>query len=169
MTMPPRWRKAALTTHIVASVGMLGAIAAFLALAIGGLAADGELLVRATFIAMDWTTRLVVVPLGIAALLTGLIQALGTRWGLFRHYWVLAKLLLTAFALTVLLLKIELIGVGARLALEEVLPRAELQTVGMELMVHAAGGLLVLLLPAILSVYKPAGVTPWAREAREVR
>jgi hypothetical protein len=166
MTMPPRWRKAALTLHIVSSAGMLGAVAAFLALAIGGLVANSEPIVRAAFIAMDWTARLVIVPLGFAALLTGLIQALGTRWGLFRHYWVLAKLLITAFALTVLLMKIELIGYGARLALEKVLLRAELRAVGMELTIHAAGGLLVLLLPAILSVYKPAGLTPWAQEVR---
>jgi hypothetical protein len=166
MKMPPRWRKAALTLHIVSSAGMLGAVAAFLALAIGGLVANSEPIVRAAFIAMDWTARLVIVPLGFAALLTGLIQALGTRWGLFRHYWVLAKLLITAFALTVLLMKIELIGYGARLALEKVLLRAELRAVGMELTIHAAGGLLVLLLPAILSVYKPAGLTPWAQEVR---
>jgi hypothetical protein len=31
--------------------------------------------------------RLVVTPLAIAALLTGLMLSLGTQWGLLRHYW----------------------------------------------------------------------------------
>ncbi len=37
MIMPPQLRKLALTVHVTASVGWLGAVAAFLALAIAGL------------------------------------------------------------------------------------------------------------------------------------
>ena len=37
MTMSPAMRKAALTMHVTASVGWLGAVAAFLALAVVGL------------------------------------------------------------------------------------------------------------------------------------
>ncbi len=95
----------------------------------------------------------------IASLLTGLIQSLGTAWGLFRHYWVLVKLLLTVFAATVLLLKMELIDYAARLAAETTLPRADLREAGIQLALHAAGGLSVLLVPTILSVFKPPGLT----------
>jgi hypothetical protein len=112
---------------------------------------------------MDLTARFVIVPLAFASLLTGLIQSLGTPWGLFRHYWILAKLLLTAFATIVLLVKMELIGYAARLAAETILSRADLRAAGIELAVHAAGGLLVLLVPAVLSVYKPRGLTPYGR------
>ena len=45
----------------------------------------------------------VLVPLSVASLLSGLVQALGTAWGLFRHYWVLIKLMLTVVATAVLL------------------------------------------------------------------
>ena len=45
----------------------------------------------------------VIVPLAIASLLTGVVQALATPWGLFRHYWVVIKLFLTVFATLVLL------------------------------------------------------------------
>ena len=114
---------------------------------------------RAAYLAMELITRFVIVPLAFASLLTGLIQSLGTPWGLFRYYWVLLKLLLTVFATIVLLGKMELIGYAARLAAETTLSRADLRAAGIQLVVHAAGGLLVLLVPAVLSVYKPPGMT----------
>lgn len=98
MKMTPGLRKLALTAHVSCSVGLLGSIAAFLALALARLNAQDAHIVRAAYLAMDLTARSVIVPLAFAALLTGLIQSLGTPWGLFRHYWVVAKLLITAFA-----------------------------------------------------------------------
>jgi hypothetical protein len=163
MTMTPSLRKFALTAHVTSSVGLLGSIAAFVALAVAGLTSEDAQIVRAAYLAMDLTTRFVIVPLAFASLLTGLIQSLGTPWGLFRHYWVLAKLLLTVFATIVLLLKMELVSYAARLATETILSRADLRAAGIELAVHAAGGLLVLLVPAILSVYKPRGLTPYGQ------
>ncbi len=163
ITMTPNLRKFALTAHVTSSVGLLGSIAAFLALAVAGLISQEAQIVRAAYLAMDLIARFVIVPLAFASLLTGLIQSLGTAWGLFRHYWVLVKLLLTAFATAVLLAKMELIGYAARLAAETILPRADLRSVGIQLVVHAAGGLLVLLVPAALSVYKPRGLTPYGR------
>lgn len=162
-TMTPSLRKFALTAHVTSSVGLLGSIAVFLALAVAGLTSQDAQIVRAAYLAMDLTARFVIVPLAFASLLTGLIQSLGTPWGLFRHYWIVAKLLLTAFATIVLLVKMELIGYAARLAAETILPRNDLRAAGMQLAVHAAGGLLVLLVPAILSVYKPRGLTPYGR------
>lgn len=167
MIMTPNWRKFALTTHIASSVGLLGSIAAFLALAVASLTAQEAQIVRAAYLAMDLTAQFVIVPLVLASLLTGLIQSLGTPWGLFRHYWIIAKLFLTAFATAVLLGKLELIGYAARLAAEPVLPHADLRAAGMELAVHAAGGLLVLLVPAVLSVYKPWGPTPYGRRRQD--
>src|SRR5712664_2246197 len=105
MTMTLGLRKLALTAHVTFSVGMLGSIAAFLALAVAGLASQDAQMVRADYLAMGLIARFVIVPLALAALLTGLIQSLGTPWGLFRHWWVLMKLLLTVFAIVVLLVK----------------------------------------------------------------
>jgi hypothetical protein len=166
IAMTPGLQKFALTAHVTSSVGLLGSIAAFLALAIAGLTSQDAPIVRAAYLAMDLTARFVIVPLAFASLLTGLIQSLGTPWGLFRHYWVLAKLLLTAFATIVLLAKMHLIGYAARLAAETVLSRPDLRAAGIELAVHAAGGLLVLLVPAVLSVYKPRGLTPYGKRTQ---
>lgn len=163
MTMTIGVRKFALTVHVTSSVGLLGSIAAFLALAVTGLIRQDAQTVRAACLAMELIARFVIVPLAFASLLTGLIQSLGTPWGLFRHYWVVVKLLLTVFATAVLLVKMELIGYAARPAAETTLSPADLRAAGIQLVVHAAGGLLVLLVPAVLSVYKPPGVTRYGR------
>lgn len=169
MTMTPKLRKFALTTHVISSVGLLGSIAAFLVLSMAGLNSQDEQILRAVYISMDLVARFIIVPLALASLLTGLIQSFGTHWGLFRHYWVLAKLLITAFATTILIIKLEMIGYAAHLAAQVNLPRAELSTMGVELRFHAAAGLLVLLVPAVLSVYKPRGLTPygWRKQERK--
>ena len=163
MTMTPGLRKFALTAHITFSVGWLGAVAGFLALAIAGLTSKDAQLVRAAYLAMKLTAWFVIVPLAFASLLTGIIQSVGTAWGLFRHYWVLAKLVLTVFATVVLLLKMKLIGYLAGVAAETTLSGAELRTLRIQLVVHAAGGLLVLLAITALSVFKPWGMTAYGR------
>jgi hypothetical protein len=152
-------RNFALTVHVTSSVGLLGSIAAFLALAVAGTTSQDVHMVRAAYPAMDLIARLVIVPLALTSLLTGLIQSMGTPWGLFRHYWIVVKLLLTVFASVVLLVKIELVGYAARLAAGPASSLADLHAAGIQLVVHAAGGLIVLLVPTALSVYKPPGLT----------
>jgi hypothetical protein len=167
VAMTPSLRKFVLTAHITSSVGLLGSIAAFLALAVAGLTSQDAPIVRGVYVAMDLTARFVIVPLAFSSLLTGLIESLGTPWGLFRHYWVLAKLLLTAIATIILMVKMELVAYAARLAAETVLPHADLRAAGMQLAVHTAGGLLVLLVPAVLSVYKPRGLTSYGQRKQD--
>lgn len=169
MTMTPSLRKFGLTAHVTCSVGLLGAIAAFLALAVSALTNQDGQMVRAAYPAMQVTARFVIVPLAFASLLSGLIQSLGTPWGIFRHYWILVKLLLTVFAMIILLVKIELIGYAARLAAETTLSRGDLRAAGIQLLVHAIGGLLVLLVPVALSVYKPPGMTlyGWRKQHKQ--
>ena len=159
MIMTGRLRKLVLTAHVATSVGTLGAVAVFLALAVVGLASEDVRLVRSAYPAMEVTARFVIVPLIFAALLIGLVQSLGTPWGLFRHYWVLVKLLLTVFTIVVLLLQLDGIGIMAGVAAKGELSSGDLLGLRRSLRFHAAGGLLVLLLTTILSVYKPQGVT----------
>jgi len=163
MTTRAGLHKFALTAHVTSSVGLLGSIAAFLALAAAGLTSHDERTVRAAYLAMELIAQFVIVPLAFASLITGLIQSCYTRWGLLRYYWVLVKLLLTVFATVVLLVKMELIGYAARLVEETTLPGVELRAAGVQLVVHSAVGLLVLLMAAVLSVYKPPGLTGYGR------
>lgn len=98
MTMPPGARKLALTAHVTASVGWLGAIIVFLGLAVVGLTSQDAKTVRAAYLVMEPAARLVLVPLSFASLVTGVVLSLGTAWGLFRHYWIVFKLVITVFA-----------------------------------------------------------------------
>src|SRR5687768_15129946 len=87
--MTPRLRGFALTVHLTLSVGWIGAVMAFLALVIAAMTSQDAQTLRAAWMAMELTGWFAIVPLALASLFTGLVMALGTRWGLFRHYWVL--------------------------------------------------------------------------------
>ena len=168
MTMTPPLRKLTLTAHITTSVGWLGALAVFMAHALASSISQDEQMVRAASLAMGLTAWFVILPLSLASLTTGLIQALGTAWGLFRHYWILFKLLLTAVATIVLLLKLGPISYLAEVAAQTTFSSTDLIGLRTSLMVHAAGGLLVLLTVATLAVYKPRGLTRYGvRKERE--
>jgi hypothetical protein len=159
MIMPPRLRKFALTAHVTSSVGWLGAVAAFLALAVVGLTSQDAQTVRGAYLVMEPAAWLVLVPLAFASLLTGLVMSLGTTWGLFRHYWVLFKLLINVFATMVLLTYMGTFRYMAGVAAD---PSADLALVrNASPMLHAVLALLVLLVATVLAVYKPRGVTPY--------
>ncbi len=163
MTMTPSLRKFALTAHVTSSVGWLGAVAAFLALAVAGLTSPDAQRVRAAYLAMELTAWCVIVPLSLAAPLTGLVQSLGTTWGLFRHYWIVAKLVITIPATLILLLHMQPIGRLAGAAAATTLASADLRGLRIQLVANAAAALLVLLAATALSIYKPWGLTRYGR------
>ena len=161
MMMTAGARKLALTTHITSSVGWLGSVAAFLALAIAGVTSHDPQVVRAAYLAMHLTTWFVIVPLSVASLLTGLVDSFGTPWGLFRHYWVVTKLLLTVLATVILLVHTQPIDRVANVAARMNLAASDLRQLRLQLVGDAAAALFVLLVTTTLSVYKPWGMTPY--------
>ena len=112
MTMTPGLRKLALTAHITFSVGWLGAVVAYLAVAIAGLVSQDAQVQQSGYATMELIGWFVIVPLSLAALLSGLVQSLGTEWGLFRFYWVAVKLVMTLGAVTVLLMHMPAVAAG---------------------------------------------------------
>jgi hypothetical protein len=166
MTMTPRIRKLVFATHVVSSVGWIGAVVAYLALVVAALTSRDAETVRAAFLAME-LTYFVLVPLAFASLLTGVVQSLGTTWGLLRHYWVIFKLVLTVIATLVLLGNMSTVSSLADLAAAA--DGGDLPDAGGQLL-HAGVGQLVLLVTAILGVYKPRGMTRYGlRKQRELR
>lgn len=166
--MTPRLRKFALTAHVASSVGWLGAVASFLALAVAGLTSQDAQMARAAYLAMELTGWFVIVPLSFASPLTGLVQSLGTTWGLFRHYWVLVKFLITIPCTIVLLLHMQPTSRLASVAAETTLSSADLDGLRIQLVADSVAALLVLLVATTLAVYKPQGMTPYgARKQRE--
>ncbi|MBT2515484.1 DUF2269 domain-containing protein [Arthrobacter sp. ISL-30] len=161
-------RKALLVTHVTASVGWLGAVAAFLALAITSVASPDTELARACTLAMQVIGWAVLVPLSVASLLTGILQSLVTPWGLFRHYWVLAKLVINIIATSILLMYMQTVANLAATAGE----RHQAQTAHEALqswspVIHASGALVLLILAVLLSIYKPRGMTRFGQRKQQ--
>lgn len=164
--MSPAVRKVALITHVTVSVGWLGAVAAFLALAIAGLYSRDPQRVRAAYLAMEMVGWWVIVPLSIASLLSGIVQSLGTTWGLIRHWWVIMKLVMTVLATIVLLVHMQPVGHVADAAAVAALSGNELRGLRVQLIADAGAAIVVLLVATTLSIVKPRGLTSygWRRQ-----
>jgi hypothetical protein len=167
--MTPRLRKFVLTAHVTFAVGWLGAVAGFLALAIAGLTSQDAQTVRSAYLAMELIARFVIVPLSFAPLLTGPVLSLGTPWGLFRHYWILAKLLITILSTIILLIHMQPISLLADAAAKTTLFSADLHRTQVQMVVASGAALLALLVANTLAVYKPRGMTPygWRKQYEE--
>ena len=149
------------------SVGWLGAVAAFLALSIAGRTSQNADVVRGAYLTMNVIGEAVIVPMSLAALITGLIQGLGTRWGLFKYTWVTTKLALT-FLATLLLMLHQFTAVAAAAARISALPVGALSGAGLgalrtQLVVDASLAIAVLLVTTTLSIYKPWGLSAYGR------
>jgi len=169
MTMSPGLRKVALAAHLTVSVGWIGAVAAYIALDVAAATSQDAQTLRAAYLAMEMIARSVIVPLAFASLLTGLVMSLGTKWGLFRHYWVLISLLLTIVATVVLLVETQTISYFADIAADPTTPGDDLRALGSTL-VHSVGGTVVLLVILVLNLYKPQGMTRYGwRKQQEQR
>lgn len=155
--MSPGLRKIALTAHVVSSVGWVGAVAGFLALAVAGISSPHAPSVRGVYLAMDLTTRYVIVPLALASLATGVISSLGTPWGLLRHYWVVIKLIVTVFSTIILMIHMRPIEALATAATRGNLDSTLRSPQEMMVSASAIAGVALIVLTA-LSVYKPRGV-----------
>ena len=167
MIMSPGLRKFALAVHLALSVGWIGAVAAYMALDVAAATSHDAQTLRAAYLAMDTIARYVIVPLAFAALGTGLVISLGTKWGLFRHYWVLISLLMTMIATVVLLIETRTIGHYADIAAAPTTTANDLDALGSTLL-HSVGGTVVLLVILVLNIYKPQGMTPygWRKQQR---
>ncbi|MFJ5958157.1 DUF2269 domain-containing protein [Paenarthrobacter sp. NPDC092416] len=154
-----------MTLHVTCSLGWVGAVAVFVVLDIASLTGANPELGRLLWVGLQATVWSLLIPLALASLLTGTVLALGTRWGLFRHYWVLLKLVLTLVATVVLVLYTETIEPLAEIAQDPVMAGTQMPSP----LLHTGGALVVLLLATILAIYKPRGMTRYGQKQRRSR
>ena len=162
MTFSNPMRKFILFAHVTTSVGLLGAVASFLLLSIFGIVSSNVQLVQASYVLLMPLTAYLILPLVVASLLVGIISSLGTPWGLVRYYWVAGKLLLTSVTLIVLLLQMNAIAELSTIAAARIVTDTDMG-LRIRMIVHSGGGLGVLLLIMILSLWKPKGGTPFGQ------
>jgi hypothetical protein len=153
--LPRRARAALLTIHVAVSVGWLGLDGALVALEVTSLTSGDPTVQGGIAAAMGALASWVLIPVVFTSLVSGLVLALSTPWGLVRHWWVLAKcgiaVTLTAAGLALMLPRLDQVVTGDG-------EPAQLQ------MLLARSLALVLLLAATgLSVIKPWGKTRHGR------
>lgn len=162
MKLSANIRKLTLTSHLIFSIGWLGAVAVFIALAITGLTTKDFTIARSMYISLEICTLYIIIPFCIASFLTGIIQAVGTKWGLFKHYWIIIKLFLT-FAMTILLfLHLKPISLLSSTAIDSSFTNTG-EAIGLIDIIKKAGAALFVLIAIVgISIYKPWGTTKYA-------
>ena len=165
--MTPGLRKCTLTAHVTTSLGWFGAVLAFLVLAIVGMTSQDAQLVRSVYLAMDVITWSVIVPLAFASLFTGIVSSLGTRWGLFRYYWIVVKLVMTILATLILLVHTKPMDLLAAIAVKATALSAYPSGAERQMLIASAGALVVLLVLTALSYYKPRGMTRYGWQKQQ--
>jgi hypothetical protein len=151
--LSPAVRKLTLTVHVAAGVGWLGVHAVLILLAATGLTTGDETLLDAVYVTAGEVVWLVF-PFAAISLASGLVLALGTPWGLIRHVWVTAKLVINVAMLAVS---------GAVLSrfVEEAADRARdgvaVGDLGPRILVGSTAGFVLLVVATALSVYRPRG------------
>ena len=164
MAFAPAFRKFTLATHVMSSVGWIGAVLVFLVIAVIALTSQDERTVRGAYLVMAPAAWFVLVPLAVASLISGVALSLGTPWGLIRHYWVVLKLAITAFSTVILLIYM---GTFRQMAQAAADPLVELRLVrNPSPLLHASVALVLLLIANGLAIYKPFGTTPTAPGSR---
>jgi hypothetical protein len=158
----PRWRlstgqrKLVLAAHVAISVGLFGVFAAMVMLGVAGATASDPETSGAAYRAMS-ILKNAVPPGAVGVVVTGVVLSLGTNWGLFKHLWVVVKLVLTVAALPISIL---LVFPSIQRAIAD--PAAE----AAPLMLVLASGLVALLLGSatVIAVYKPWGLVAPGRQ-----
>jgi hypothetical protein len=154
----PAVRKLTLAVHLTVSVGWIGAVAAYIPFDVATITGGEAQALRVAYLAMELISRSVIVPLALASLVTGLVVSLGTKWGLFRHYWVLISLAMTTMATAVLLIERRTISALADVAADPATSGDALRLMPSTLL-HSLGGTVVLLVILALNIFKPRGLT----------
>ena len=160
MVLSAMARKFLLTLHIICSLGWAGAVAVFVVLDLAALTGEQIELSRLLWLGFQATVWSLLIPLALGSLLTGVVLALGTKWGLICHYWVLLKLVLTLFATVILVLYTHTIDPLAEIAADPVMSGVQMPSA----LLHTGGALVVLALATILAVYKPRGMTRYGQK-----
>lgn len=158
--MPPLIRRFVLTAHITFAVGWLGAVAGFLALAVVGLRSPDTQIMNSAYLGMDLITKFVILPLSFAPLITGPILSLGTPWGLFRHYWIIAKLVITVLSTVILLIHMQPISHLSHLAADGTVSGAD-PNLRIQMVAASGAAIVALIITTALAVYKPRGMTAY--------
>jgi hypothetical protein len=151
-------RKAVLTVHIAAALGLFGASIVLLVGSLHAATRDDPQDAHAIYTLLRLLTFSVDIPLAVITLLGGLALALTAKWRIFRYWWV-GKLALYVATLTV---GITLIGPSIDTMLDVTKGGSPSDSSTRWALVSQAGAQVTMLLAAAtLGVFKPGGLVRW--------
>jgi len=162
--LSPRLRKALVAAHVLVAVGWFGVVLAKLVLEVVALTTQNQETARAGYVFVAALDRAAFPPAAIATIITGVVLSVGTAWGLFKHWWIVVKLLLTV---AVIITGAAFVGAWtqqaltladpATLAVADATSVATLRTASLWLIGAAVIHLLMLGAATVISVFKPWG------------
>ncbi|MFA1547691.1 hypothetical protein [Actinomadura chokoriensis] len=159
-----RARRVWLTLHVGVSVGWLGLSLAMTTLAVAGASADSHAVRHGAYELMHVFDLTIVIPSVVMAIITGLVVSLGTPWGLVKHWWVLLKLVISLVIPVIAIIQSTWIE---ELRLRTADPAGDPGGTGLTLILCMLLYASLLWTAVILSVFKPAGKTRWAKRPRD--
>ncbi len=142
-----RRRKLLIVLHVLTSVSGIGVVLAVSVVLLGAMSTEDIAAREAALLLAEQGQYSIGIPLLMLALLVGVLSAVYSPWGLFRHTWVLKKLVLT-----VVNLALPLFVSGPRITRVADDPLAAWLVFG-----GLLAQLLLFVLATGLSVYKPKG------------
>jgi hypothetical protein len=164
--LPRKARRALLTVHVVSSVGWLGIELAMLALCLTGMAAGHPASMRGMYHAAAVLADTMLMPAALLMVVSGVVLSVGTKWGLARHHWVFAKVVIGALLLVASVFTLnDNLRTVADLAGSAAPSGAD--TVGLAGMMSVLA--LLGLAATVLSILKPWGRIDWRRIRAAVR
>lgn len=168
LKLSPALRKFWLTLHVGFSVSWLGMSAAMTGLSLIGLLTHDLELRRAAYAIMHLFDLTLIIPLVLLSLITGLIVALGTPWGLFHYWWVVVKLVISlgivGFAAAQENFWVR--GLAEQTARQ---PASQVDALARALVICMVSFFVALWIATILSIYKPWGRTAWGERQHTKR
>jgi hypothetical protein len=150
--LPRPLRRIWLILHVICSVGWLGLLVGCLGLCLTALTSTDPELIGSLYVAGTVLADTFFLPATLLVLITGVVLGLGTKWGLVRFHWVLAKLVIAV-----------VLVLAAEFFLKSRLSAAAAS--GTDNGLVGAFGVLVLMagFATVLSVLKPWGRINWRR------
>jgi hypothetical protein len=167
--LSPSARKLTLTIHIITAIGWIGVDFVLFVFALTGLTTDDPSTLATCYLAIEMFAVVLLVPLGVLSLASGLLLGWGSKYGIFRYHWVLWKLLLN-LVLTTLVIVLLRPGVNEAADLVAGSPGTipdELDQSRANLIFPPVVSITALTFATVLAVYKPWGRTKYGRRRLE--
>ncbi|MFC0105860.1 hypothetical protein [Kibdelosporangium aridum] len=161
--LSPSQRKSVLVVHVTSSVAWLGIITVQGSLGITAVTTDDPAVAQSMFTTMLVIDGTFLGPAAFLAFFTGIVLAVGTRWGLLRRWWVAAKFATMLILMVLPIIAWQDVPVDGYALADAGHPLSEIRTALGATPYLAMISPVLAVFAVILSISKPWGLTPLGR------